>query len=51
MMPPQRAVQVYGLPTLMVIKDGKKLEGSHKEGAMQKKMIIEHLNKLGLAPQ
>ena len=43
-------MQVYGLPTLMVIKDGQKMQGSHKEGAMQKKMIVSHLDKLGFAP-
>ena len=40
-----------GLPTLLVVKDGKKLEGSHKEGAMQKKMIVAHLAKLGFAAE
>ena len=42
--------QVYGLPTLMVFKDGKKMDGSHKEGAMPKKMIEQYLTKLGLSP-
>ena len=42
--------QVYGLPTLMVFKDGKKMDGSHKEGAMPKKMIEQYLSKLGLSP-
>ena len=44
------AVQVYGLPTLMVFKDGKKMDGSHKEGAMPKKMIEQYMSKLGLSP-
>ena len=47
---PVCAVQVYGLPTLMVFKDGKKMDGSHKEGAMPKKMIEQYMSKLGLSP-
>ena len=40
--------QVYGLPTLMLFKDGEKVEGSHNEGAIGKKSIAQYLEQNGV---
>lgn len=40
---------VYGLPTLMLFKDGEQVEGSHKEGALPKAKIIDYLNEFGVS--
>jgi len=39
---------VYGLPTLILFKDGEKVEGSHLEGAVNKDKLGEHLSKFGI---
>jgi len=35
--------QVYGLPTLLLFKDGKVIEGSKREGAIPKPKIVDYL--------
>ena len=40
--------QVYGLPCLIVFKDGKAIEESHHEGAVTKKALVEYLAKHGV---
>ncbi|KAK9800206.1 hypothetical protein WJX73_009207 [Symbiochloris irregularis] len=42
--------KVYGLPTLMLFKDGKKVDKSHREGAITKPKMLEYLEKHGIAP-
>jgi len=34
---------VYGLPCLIVVKDGKVVDGSHREGAITKKGLAEYI--------
>jgi hypothetical protein len=34
---------VYGLPTLMVFKDGQLVEGSQREGAISKALLVKYL--------
>ncbi|KAK9915839.1 hypothetical protein WJX75_004919 [Coccomyxa subellipsoidea] len=41
--------KVYGLPTLMLFKDGAVIEGSLQEGAIDRKKLIAYLEKFGLA--
>lgn len=41
---------MYGLPTLMVFKDGQMVEGSKKEGAIPGPAIVKHLEKFGVSP-
>lgn len=36
-------LQVYGLPTLIVFKDGEIVPGSHREGAVGKAQLAEYL--------
>jgi thioredoxin 1 len=36
-------VQVYGLPALIVFKDGQEVEGSHKEGAITKALLQKYI--------
>eukprot|EP00873_Tetraselmis_striata_P033596 jgi/Tetstr1/453860/TSEL_040782.t1 len=36
--------KVYGLPTLMMFKDGELVEDSHHEGAISKKTLAEYLS-------
>lgn len=43
-MPPQ----VYGLPALIVFKDGQEVPGSHQEGAVGKKALAEYIKKYAL---
>lgn len=38
-------VQVYGLPTLVVFKDGKVLDGSQREGAISEAELRKYLDK------
>lgn len=40
--------KVYGLPCLIVFKDGKAIEESHHEGAVTKKALVEYLAKHGV---
>jgi hypothetical protein len=35
--------QVYGLPALMVFRDGRLVEGSHREGAISKAQLQKYL--------
>eukprot|EP00878_Enallax_costatus_P002522 GHUV01002704.1.p1 GENE.GHUV01002704.1~~GHUV01002704.1.p1 ORF type:complete len:152 (+),score=16.90 GHUV01002704.1:56-511(+) len=37
--------KVYGLPTLMVVKDGQIVEGSKQEGAVGKAVLLDYLKK------
>ena len=41
----QLHVQVYGLPTLVVFKDGKVLDGSQREGAISEPELRKYLDK------
>lgn len=43
--------EVYGLPTLILFKDGKKVEGGHHEGAINKAKVIAWLEGLGVSPK
>lgn len=43
------AAQVYGLPTLMVFKDGQEVPGSKREGAFTKPLLIKYLDKVGIS--
>mmetsp|Transcript_23077 Transcript_23077/g.40969 ORF Transcript_23077/g.40969 Transcript_23077/m.40969 type:complete len:160 (-) Transcript_23077:213-692(-) len=36
--------KVYGLPTIMLFKDGEVVEDSHQEGAISKKSLVEYLD-------
>ena len=35
--------QIYGLPTVMLFRDGEMVEGSKREGAITKDKLIAHL--------
>lgn len=37
--------QVYGLPTLMIFKDGQEVPGTKTEGAVTKAMLVKYLKK------
>lgn len=43
-----RPLQVYGLPTLILFKDGQEVAGSHREGAVTKAMLQTYLTKHGV---
>lgn len=43
--------QVYGLPTLVLFKDGEVVKGSQKEGALGKPAILKYLEKYEVLPQ
>lgn len=40
--------QIYGLPTLMLFRDGEPVEGSKREGAIGKKGIISWMESNGV---
>lgn len=40
--------QVYGLPTLIVFKDGQEVPGSKSEGAVTKAMLEKYIKKHAL---
>jgi thioredoxin 1 len=40
---------VYGLPTLIVFKDGKEVEGSKSEGAVTKAKLADYIKKYAAA--
>lgn len=42
-------LQVYGLPTLMLFRDGKKVDASHREGAITKPKLLQYLEQHGIA--
>ncbi len=42
-------LQVYGLPTLIVFKDGQELAGSKREGAITKPLLEQYLTKNGIS--
>ena len=42
-LPPLHACQVYGLPALVLFKDGAVVAGSKKEGAITKAKLKEYL--------
>jgi len=42
--------QVYGLPTIILFREGKMVEGSHKEGAIGKAALLKYLDTHGVAP-
>lgn len=44
-------LQVYGLPTLILFKDGNMVKGSLKEGAITKPMLLKYLEKYGIAKE
>ena len=44
-------LQVYGLPTLVLFKDGEVVKGSQKEGALGKPVILKYLETYGVLPQ
>ena len=37
--------KVYGLPTIVIFKDGEVVEGSKREGAITKKQLEDYLTK------
>lgn len=41
--------KVYGLPTLMLFRDGKKVDASHREGAITKPKLLQYLEQHGIA--
>jgi len=41
--------KVYGLPTLILFKDGSMLRGSMKEGAITKPMLLKYLEANGVS--
>ena len=43
-------LQVYGLPTLLLFRDGEEVPDSHWEGAINKAKIIAWLEKHGAVP-
>ncbi|GLC33920.1 hypothetical protein PLESTB_000818000 [Pleodorina starrii] len=42
--------KVYGLPTLIVFKDGEEVAGSKREGAITKALLQQYLTKHGIMP-
>jgi thioredoxin 1 len=38
-------MQVYGLPTLILFKDGQEISGSKREGAVTKPLLLDYLKK------
>lgn len=42
-------LQVYGLPTLIVFKDGQEVPGSKSEGAVTKAMLAQYIKKHAVA--
>jgi thioredoxin 1 len=44
------SVQVYGLPTLIVFKDGQEVAGSKNEGAVTKAILQKYIQKHVVAP-
>lgn len=38
-------IQVYGLPALIMFKDGEEVPGSHREGAITKALLKEYVTK------
>lgn len=42
-------MQVYGLPTLMLFKDGADVQGSKREGAVPKQGVLDWLESNGLS--
>ena len=43
--------QVYGLPTLILFKDGNMMKGSLREGAITKPLLMKYLEKFGAAKE
>ena len=43
------ARQVYGLPTIILVKDGQKMKGSHHEGAITQAKLVAYLDKHGFS--
>lgn len=41
-------IQVYGLPALIVFKNGEMIAGSKREGAISQKMLADYLAKHGV---
>ncbi len=41
---------MYGLPTIILFREGKMVEGSHKEGAIGKAALLKYLDTHGVAP-
>ena len=41
---------MYGLPTLLLFRNGEEIEGSHWEGAINKAKIVTWLEKHGVKP-
>ena len=44
------AAQVYGLPTIILFREGRMVEGSHKEGAIGKAALLKYLDQHGVVP-
>jgi thioredoxin 1 len=40
---------VYGLPTVMLFKDGAPIDGSKREGALSKAKLVAHMAELGIS--
>lgn len=45
---PRLPRQVYGLPTLIVFKEGQELANSKREGAITKALLEQYLTKNGI---
>ena len=39
---------VYGLPTVILFKDGAPVDGSKKEGALSKQKLVAHIAEFGV---
>ncbi len=37
------------MPTIILVKDGEKMKGSHHEGAITQAKLVDYLDKHGLA--
>lgn len=44
------STQVYGLPTLLLFKNGAPVEGSKREGAVSKPALLKYLEAQGFQP-
>ena len=41
---------MYGLPTIILFREGRMVEGSHKEGAIGKAALLKYLDQHGVVP-
>ncbi len=43
--------QVYGLPTIVLVRNGEKVSGSHHEGAITQAKLVAYLEKHGFTQE